>query len=314
MDETILDPEISIQGYSIVRLDHTRHGGGALVYVKNLFIYSPLYLGTPAFECIILSLNCSCQNRASPDFTIALFYRPPSSSVSYLDNLFTVLCNINVSLFSNFVLLGDFNINYFCTQPLLFSKLMSIFSSFNLVQVVSEATRVTENSCTLIDLVFVSCPSQVLSCDTIPPLSNSDHYGLQLKLYVKAPKRQKKSSLQKIWRYAHANYDAISDSVNEVNWDLLLSGNVDTCWANWKTCMFHGHHLTIKPNYRVPWIGKCIIQAMRKGKASISDGTTTVYTSEILCYRYFVRANKSFSMTWTQPTQKDSGSQSRYAE
>ena len=127
LDETILDPEISIQGYSIVRLDRTRHGGGALVYVKNLFIYSLLYLGTPAFDCIVLSLNCSCQNLASPDFTIALFYRPPSSSVSYLDNLFTVLCNINVSLFSNSVLLGDFifvhNPYYFLNLCLLFLPL-----------------------------------------------------------------------------------------------------------------------------------------------------------------------------------------------
>ena len=132
LDTDIDDSEISIQGYSVIRLDRSRHGGGVLIYVNCLFFYSLLFKGAADFECIVLSLSCSVHHKSSPDVTITLFYRPPNSCPSLLDSLFTTLCNLNVSLFSNFILLGDFNIDYFCTRSLLFSKLSSVTSSFNL--------------------------------------------------------------------------------------------------------------------------------------------------------------------------------------
>ena len=46
--------------------------------------------------------------------TIALFYRPPGSHSVILDNILTALCtHINPSLLSNFILLGNFNVNFF---------------------------------------------------------------------------------------------------------------------------------------------------------------------------------------------------------
>ena len=289
LDGVISDSEISVQGYTIVRLDRTRHGGGLLIYVNNSFIFSTLYLGTAAFECIILSIICSSNNRNSPDFTIAVYYRPPNSTVSHLDTLFTTLCNLDVSLFSNFVLLGDFNINYFCTQTSLFSKLLSVTSSFNLSQVVSEPTRVFNNSCTLIDLVFVSSISQVLSCTTIPSLSNSDHYGLQLMLSLKAPKKQTKSLVRKVWSYSHANHTAISDSLNDVDWDQLLTDNVDSSWASWKSYFMDIMincipHFNAKPKYQLPWINKTIIQAMRRRKSLFYAAKRTGKSSDLEGY------------------------------
>ena len=37
LDSSIEDSEISIQGYQVVRLDRTRHGGGLVIYVNSLF-------------------------------------------------------------------------------------------------------------------------------------------------------------------------------------------------------------------------------------------------------------------------------------
>ena len=152
LDANMDDSEIAIQGYSIIRLDRNRHGGGVLFYINNLFSYSLVFKGTDYFECIILSVFCASRLN-SPDLTIALMYIPPNSCQSLFDTLFCTLCNLDVSMFSNFVLLGDFNIDYFCTQSPLFSKLNFIVSSFNLTQLVSEPTRVSNNSSTLIDLI-----------------------------------------------------------------------------------------------------------------------------------------------------------------
>ena len=122
----------------------------------------------PTLNASFLSVLCkSCS--PSPDFTITLFYRPPCSNVCVLDRLFSTLCNLDVSAFSNFYLIGDFNVNFVCEASPFYSNLLSIVSSFNLTQVVTEPTRISSNTATLIDLIFVSRPPLVESCITNSP-------------------------------------------------------------------------------------------------------------------------------------------------
>ena len=115
LDIDILDSEICIQGYCLCRLDRTRHGGGVLIYVNKMFTHTVLFKGTPDCELLIVSIhkyiNSNCSS-TSPDFTIALFYRPPNSGFDPLDMLFSALCNIFVSSSPVFYLVGDFNINF----------------------------------------------------------------------------------------------------------------------------------------------------------------------------------------------------------
>ena len=195
LDDTISDNEIFVQGYSIVRLDHSRHGVGVLIYVKDLFTCSPLFKGRPLFECLIVTINSS--PGSSPDFTVALFYRPPSSSPALLDTLFFALCNNFVSSSPSFFLVGDFNIDFLVPSTSLYFKLLSVVSSFNLSQIVSEPTRVSNSSSTLIDLIFVSSIVSVESCVTVPPpLANADHFGLQLVFTIPHIPNVAKSHLQ----------------------------------------------------------------------------------------------------------------------
>ena len=109
LSSEIDDSEINIQGYNIVRLDRTRHGGGLVIYVHNMFSYSVLFKGSPDFELLTLSCKPSTNN---PDFYFALFYRPPSSNFLLLDTLFSTLCTFNPAVFTNFCIMGDFNVNF----------------------------------------------------------------------------------------------------------------------------------------------------------------------------------------------------------
>ena len=110
-------------------------------------------------------------------------YSPPSDKVDIFDTLFNVLCSLNSSLFSNLILLGDFNVNYLDSTSSLYTLLHSIISSFDLTQVVQEPTSVVDNgSATLIDPAFLSNPSCCEECSVIPPLSNSEHNGISLTL------------------------------------------------------------------------------------------------------------------------------------
>ena len=161
LDGSIDDIEVAIQGYHVYRLDCNRHGGGILIFVKNLFSCSVVFKGDPDFELIIISVNTSVH--PSPDFCIALFYRPPGSDNSILDTLFSSLCNIYLSLPPKSLLIGDFNINFLCSSSLYY-KLLSVVSSFNLTQIVTEPTRISKTTSTLIDLIFVSSFVEVKLC------------------------------------------------------------------------------------------------------------------------------------------------------
>ena len=53
LDTDILDSEIAIQGYTVIRLDRNRHGGGILIFVNTTFTYSLNHKGSNSLECII---------------------------------------------------------------------------------------------------------------------------------------------------------------------------------------------------------------------------------------------------------------------
>ena len=94
------------------------------------------------------------------------------------DSLSSALGSLDSIYFSSFVLLSDFNVNYFHTNSFLYRQLEYHLLPFSLSQIVTSATHNNPNSSqTLIDLVFLSNSSSLGSCNVIPPLANSDHNG-----------------------------------------------------------------------------------------------------------------------------------------
>ena len=164
LSDYISNHELHIPGYCVVRLDRSRHGRGVLMYIRDLFTYNTIFVGNQTFECIIVSFGfLSCK------FCVCLLYRPPSSQ-GVLDCLFSTLSNLYVSLFSNFFIVGDFNIDFSNPSHPLYSQLFTITSSFSLYQAVKDFTHFNFNgNHSIIDLVFISSPSHLNSCYTIPP-------------------------------------------------------------------------------------------------------------------------------------------------
>ena len=102
--------------------------------------------------------------------------------------------HVNINLLSNLVLVGDFNVNFFNPEhPLFSNNSVSLSPSLCLTQVVSEPTHFS-----LIDLVFLSDPSHLIGCVTIPALANSDHLGVSFS--AGGPDTMLKNKHQKIWR------------------------------------------------------------------------------------------------------------------
>ena len=158
--------------------NRNRHGGGVLIFISNIFIHRVIFRSDHELELLIVSVS----NHFGRCVCLGVLYRPPDAGHLILDCVSDVLCRIDSNLFSNFILLGDFNIDFNNTNHPFYNQLTSFLSSFSFTQVVSSPTRVTPQSCTLIDLALVSELSLVYSCDILPPLANSDHYGVILQL------------------------------------------------------------------------------------------------------------------------------------
>ena len=82
-----------------------------------------------------------------------------------------------------FLLLGDFNLDVFKSNPASASTL----SLFNLHQCVHAATRVTLTTSTLIDHIYVNNPDKMIRT-YVPNTSISDRYPVCCTLYCKVPK------------------------------------------------------------------------------------------------------------------------------
>ena len=193
--------ELYIPGFQLYRHDRNRHGGGVLIYVSAMFSVPVLPSPTPPLELLTLSIL-----RDNFKVHVCLFYRPPSSSALIFDTLFSHLESINVGQLSNFILLGDFNVNHFNMSHPMHSNLCILSSLYCLKQTVTGPTHEHHDGNTsTIDLVFMSEPSMLQSCDTIPPLSNSDHLGITVTLKRK-PAKAEKTKGRLIWRYSFADW------------------------------------------------------------------------------------------------------------
>ena len=105
----ISNSELSMDGYTVVRSDRDRHGGGVMFFISSNLDYNVLYKPID-LEFLMVSVskafthNCT----ASRKTCISFFYRPPSSPRSVFCKLHNILQQLNPSLFSSFVIIGDF--------------------------------------------------------------------------------------------------------------------------------------------------------------------------------------------------------------
>ena len=76
LDESVLNNEINIEGYDILRLDRNRHGGGVACYIRNDISFTQLNIFSNDIENIIFDILLP----NSHSITVGIFYRPPNQN------------------------------------------------------------------------------------------------------------------------------------------------------------------------------------------------------------------------------------------
>ena len=149
LDDTISDNELHINGYSLLRNDRKRDGGGCAIYIHHSLNFT--YIDSLYSE-YVESIWCNIKPCSGECILVGCIYRPPSSTLSYYNRLVNNIekaININ----HNTVILGDFNIDVSSENHYYYNKFMILCELFDLTQLIKEPTRVTLNTSTIIDLI-----------------------------------------------------------------------------------------------------------------------------------------------------------------
>ena len=96
------------------------------------------------------------------------FYRPLNTDINYWDMIETSFDNMFNSSIQELIILGDFNWDVSATRV---NKIAHLASSYNLTQMIDEPSHFTEHSSSIIYLVLVNKPENVLYSGVSSPFT-----------------------------------------------------------------------------------------------------------------------------------------------
>ena len=170
---------IHIDGYSFHNVGRgTRRGGGVGIFVDikyNSFLLSALSLSEDCIESIFIE----CRYK-SKEFIVGCVYRPPNSDpLLYLQALCDILGKLsNLGKVCDTIICGDFNFNFLNPNDNSCLELVNLMLLNSFLPLITKPTRVTADTATLIDNIFINRPVNYLSGIIMEPLS--DHYPIFL--------------------------------------------------------------------------------------------------------------------------------------
>ena len=147
-----------------------------------------------------------------------------------------------------------------------------MFGQYDLTQLIHEPTHFTENSSSLIDLVFTKNTNLVdLSGVGEAFLDQNIRYHCPVYAVFNLEKKHKQSCYKrKIWMYDHADYARLNQLVSEFDRSEFKSNDINSYVLNFTDTILEFCNMTI-PNKLVtirpsapPWLNSSVRRAIRK--------------------------------------------------
>jgi len=211
----------SIPGFTFIHKNRHKgtHGGVGMYISDKIKWRRRLDLESDVLEGLWIEIF----QKNSKSFIIGTMCRPPHSS-KYLPTDFATNFNKTLNTVVNesreVTLLGDLNINYLKKNDN--KEIKEIIELQGFVQIVTKATRITETSETLIDVILTTNVSCIKAHDVIPTsIGDHDMVGYVRKInHTKFNPRTIRC--RNYTRYNH--YDMASE-IKNLNWDELYHTN-----------------------------------------------------------------------------------------
>ena len=231
LNSTTLDTEVQINGYFGIWRDRTSGaGGGVIVFVRDdLNFQRPTDLENQLTEAVWLELFV----KYSKSILVCFTYRPPNSSEHLNKNFHEVFNNMVMTALQEnkeVILLGDLNSDY--SKPTDNSRLKDIIKINGLNQMITQPTRITMTTSSLIDIVLTTHVENILQsfvCNS--GLSDHDLIGVIRKMNCT------KYAPRKLFSRNYKRYSSTSftNELRSQNWDNVTSNNdFNTAWDGFK--------------------------------------------------------------------------------
>ena len=204
-----------------------------------------------------------------PPILIGAFYRPPNATIEFFEKLDS---NIELATSDNksCIILGDFNCNYMNSQSDSNAcKLDNCTKLYGFSQLINSPTRVTSNTSSIIDLIFVSDPE--LYCEAgVCQTSISDHFFVYAVKSFNFSKRKKSTSVE-FRSFKNFDQEKFLDDLKAMSWHVCKDiRNIDLAWETWERlfCTVVNKHIPlchkrIRKN-ACPWITDDIVDLMKQ--------------------------------------------------
>ena len=191
LNSSVTNREVDIPGYRLHRLDRKfKKGGGVCVYIRNSLKAKLLKSLSQINESGFHQLWLTVQHTKLKSIIVCAAYRPPDCQPTCFVNDLTPTLTSALAVGKEIFSAGDLNCNMLldCLES---AKLRDFCNTFNLTQLISQPTRVTAHSSTLLDVILTTNNDLVSKSDVICT-DISDHYPDKLK--TDKPKMNKVST------------------------------------------------------------------------------------------------------------------------
>ena len=257
-----------------------RLGGGVCFFVRLNISYSL----RPDLSVLQLENLCiEIQKPRSKPFLVVTWYRPPDSSVEIFTYFESLIGKIDAE-YAEFYLMGDLNCNFATPQLDHNANLLSsIADVYSLQQLITDPTRCTESSLTLIDLIFTNRPDRII-CSGVSHIGISDYSLIYAycKLSIDSPLRGHTTVTYR--KFKNFNSSNFRSDIEHQNWQIIHNYDTNDMWEVWqKLFLFcvdkhaplrNKHFRPCKSPWITPELKKCLhardilkLKATRSGDA-----------------------------------------------
>ena len=284
LTETKLDTNVhpslyALSKYQVPMTRHrNRHGGGVAAYFNKTLSATRL----PNLELDGIEWIWSLVKIHAETILVCCLYLPPNLQSNLLCNFLDALSE-SISLAQTYnptsiLILGDFNAgNNFLANPLSINhstispfetNLKETIQSLNLIQLIDQPTRISQNISNLRDLVITSNINIVLDSGILPPFSQIDHFPTFVSLNMLSIPSQ--STVKQIWDYANMDTERLAQLLTYTDWDSVIDNDIDTSTINFTQTLLTAAAETI-PIKTVrtraqdkPWVNATLKREIRK--------------------------------------------------
>ena len=264
IDSSVTDNEINIDGYSVLRCDRNRSGGGACMYIRTDLAFNRRNdLNADDNEAVW----CDLLLPKSKPILLGVIYRSQiyTDVMTRMDNIL----NIIPPELETYIL-GDFNI---CTlEKSLNSSLTKSYlgrlSGAGFENIINEPTRVTDNTESCLDHILGNNIEKVFQCGVMPT-GFSDHFLVyctrrSVRMPLHSHNRIRIRSMKKY------SVESFNNMLSNCDWSTVLNSEcVNTAWMNFKTILTNVlNQIAPERDVRIkirtePWMTPAILEKIK---------------------------------------------------